>query len=178
MNSTNMSQICSLCGKDIEMGKKEKILYGHRVCKKCYYAFANRRRLAFFIDIIILDVLGLGILTQTSGVYNTKFNTTNGMLLSIGLCLILLIKDGFGGYSPGKALLDVQVINSISGKPISMWVSFKRNLPLLLPCAPIFIAFELGKGNRTGDGWVKTRVIWKKYKDKSPFAIEISNNIV
>ncbi|MCP3902337.1 MAG: hypothetical protein GY715_01770 [Planctomycetes bacterium] len=39
-----------------------------------------------------------------------------------------------------------------------------RNLPLLIPLAPLFIAFSLLKGKRLGDGWANTRVVWNKYE--------------
>ncbi len=68
-------------------------------------------------------------------------------------------------------MMGVQVVDEIIGKPVGFDPSFKRNLPLIIPLMPLIVAFELPKGKRIGDGWARTRVIWKKYKDKAPFAI-------
>lgn len=48
-----MNTPCPLCGSDKYM-HKPKSLYGHQVCKKCVNGFANRRQLAFVIDMIII----------------------------------------------------------------------------------------------------------------------------
>jgi hypothetical protein len=42
---------CPLCGQ-IKRMHKAKPLYGQMVCQKSYYAFANRRQLAFVLDIV------------------------------------------------------------------------------------------------------------------------------
>jgi transposase-like protein len=49
---------CPLCGEDKEMGKKAENLYGYLVCKKCNYAFANRRGFAFLIDLVLPHDIG------------------------------------------------------------------------------------------------------------------------
>ena len=51
---------CPLCGNAKHM-KKSKPLYGHQVCKKCYYAFANRRQIAFVIDVLSWRVVMLPV---------------------------------------------------------------------------------------------------------------------
>lgn len=84
---------------------------------------------------------------------------------------IFCLKDGFSGSSPGKIMMGLQVVDKTSGQAIRFRVSFKRNLALMIPFMPLIVAFQLHKGNRIGDGWANTRVIWKKYRDKLPFAI-------
>ena len=42
---------CPLCGQSKHMNEA-KLLYGHAVCKRCYYSFANRRQFAFFLDML------------------------------------------------------------------------------------------------------------------------------
>lgn len=37
-----------------------KPLHGRMVCKKCYYGFANRRQLAYLLDIAAPNVSGAG----------------------------------------------------------------------------------------------------------------------
>ncbi|MFB3851398.1 MAG: RDD family protein [Acidobacteriota bacterium] len=161
MNTTNVNQTCPLCGRDKHM----KLLYGHLVCRKCYYAFASRRQLAFAVD-IILWVFCLGIISFLEGLSEETIRVLVYLLFPI-FCL----KDGFSGFSPGKKMMGVQVVDEIIGKPVGFDPSFKRNLPLIIPLMPLIVAFELPKGKRIGDGWARTRVIWKKYKDKAPFAI-------
>ena len=47
----NSNGACPLCGKTKHMRKAKK-LYGHMVCPKCYYGFANRRQFAYILDLI------------------------------------------------------------------------------------------------------------------------------
>jgi uncharacterized RDD family membrane protein YckC len=151
------------------MGKKAKLLYGHLVCRKCYHAFANRRQLAFVVDVILyyfcLTVV-LGFLGLLAGL---SVDAIKG--LSILLSPIFCFKDGFSGSSPGKVIVGVRVVDKTTGEPIGFGASFKRNLPLMIPFMPLIVFFQLYKGNRIGDGWSNTRVIWKKYRDKAPFMI-------
>jgi uncharacterized RDD family membrane protein YckC len=165
MNTTNIDQTCSLCGKDKHMGKKAKPLYGYLVCRKCYYAFANRRQFAFGADIILWNV-SLGILGIVLGLAGLSSDAIQG--LAYLLFPVFCMKDEF---SLGKAMMGVQVVDKTTGKPVSLGASFKRNLPLIIPFIPLIVAFQLCKGNRVGDGWANTCVIWKKYKDKAPFTI-------
>ncbi len=165
MNRTNINQTCPLCGKDKHMGKRAKLLYGHLVCKKCYYAFANRRQFAFAVDIILWSVC-LYIVLRLSGL-------SSGAIQGLAFLLfpIFCLKDGFPGSSLGKAMLGVQVVDKTTGQLSGFRASLIRNFPLIIPFVPLIVAFQLCKGNRIGDGWANTRVIWKKYKDKKPFTI-------
>jgi len=165
MNTTNVDQTCPLCGKDKHMGKKAKLLYGHLVCRKCYRDFATRRQSAFIVDIILWNVC-LIIVLGLAGLFRDAIQG-----LALPLSPIFCLKDGFSGSSPGKAIVGVQVVDKTTGAPIGFGASFKRNLPLIIPFVPLIVLFQLHKGNRIGDGWANTRVIWKKYRDKAPFMI-------
>ena len=57
MTVAQSSGACPLCGRDKWMGVRAKMLYGHPVCSKCYYGFANRRQFAFVVDLIIWFVV-------------------------------------------------------------------------------------------------------------------------
>jgi uncharacterized RDD family membrane protein YckC len=172
MNTTNVDQTCPLCGKDTHMGKKAKLLYGHLVCRKCWYNFATRRQLAYAVDAILWEVC-LGIVGIVFGLAELSDNVIRGLSLPMVLAfpLAFCLKDGFSGSSPGKAMMGVQVVDKTTGAPIGFGASFKRNLPLLIPFMPFIVCFQLSAGNRIGDGWANTRVIWKKYRDKAPFTI-------
>ena len=50
MDTQDVGLECPICGKAKTL---KRLLYGHAVCKRCYYAFANRRQAAFAIDAIV-----------------------------------------------------------------------------------------------------------------------------
>jgi len=164
---------CPIC--EMPIGNKSKWLYGQPVCKRCSTAFANSRQFAYLLDFglfyasatILLTIIAAFIAAvvgpgeEARLIYN---------LIRLGLVVIFLMKDGMGGYSPGKLFMGLQVIDIRTGKPAGVGASLKRNLPLLIPFMVFFVAFDLIKGQRCGDGWAKTRVIWKKYAGRMPFA--------
>ncbi len=168
------SSNCCLCSKAAD-AKKPKYIYGHLVCKKCYFGFANQRQLAFIIDSIAIRGLAylLGILfllaTAASGPSKDVIESTDALLSLLALAA-LFCKDGFSGYSPGKRLCGVRVIDDATGHPAGFGASFKRNLPLIIPFMPLFVAFQLCNGHRVGDGWSASKVIWKKYANNPVFA--------
>jgi uncharacterized RDD family membrane protein YckC len=168
--------VCQLCH---QRPSWKKLLYGHRVCKKCYYKFANRRQLAYLVDALLFGLiafpLGWLIGVQLQGMVNSKL-MFDLILAPISLLFssLFIMKDGFNGQSPGRRLTDVQVLDEKSGRPISFGQSFKRNAILLVGAIPIIggiasliviiiIAIQLNKGYRLGDRFARTRVIWKRY---------------
>lgn len=171
-----MESQCPLCGRGEKYMRRGKPLYGQKVCKKCYYGFANRRQLAFVVDIVLFRVLGfmlgvvLGIILLMGGVADESLEV---MLLPVGLMLsaMFFCKDGFSGFSPGKAICGVRALDRESGEPIGFGTSLKRNLPLLIPFMPIVVAVQLTKGRRWGDGWARSQVIWIKYANQPVFAV-------
>ena len=85
--------------------------------------------------------------------------------------VLIILRDGFNGMSPGKRILGLQVINSVSGVPARLPDSLKRNIILAVPVIPIVVIIQLftGNGLRLGDEWAQTKVIWKQYADRAPF---------
>jgi uncharacterized RDD family membrane protein YckC len=81
------------------------------------------------------------------------------------------MRDGHQGMSPGKRILGLKVINSVSGAPAGWGDSFKRNIILAVPVIPIVVIVQLFSGNglRLGDEWSRTKVIWQQYADRAPF---------
>jgi uncharacterized RDD family membrane protein YckC len=169
-------ELCPLCGKSEHMAKA-KPLYNHMVCKKCYYGFANRRQLAFFLDGLFWQILMFplffmfGFALAALG-YSEEFIETTPDIAGFASMWLFICKDGISGYSPGKAIMGVRVIDRLSGEPIGFWASFKRNLPLIIPFMPLVVGFSLCKGDRTGDGWARSKVIWKKYASHPIFLAE------
>jgi uncharacterized RDD family membrane protein YckC len=168
--------VCRLCH---ERPTWKKPLYGHPVCKKCYYKLANRRQLAYLVDALLFALIsfpvGYLIGLQLAGIVTSErmmevLVTPAALLFT---CLFIL-KDGFNGQSPGRRLTGVQVVDIVSGRPISFGQSFKRNSILLVGAIPviggfasliviIIIAIQLNQGYRVGDRFAGTRVIWKRY---------------
>jgi uncharacterized RDD family membrane protein YckC len=165
---------CPLCAQVKHM-HKAKPLYGHMVCKKCYYSFANRRQGAFFLDIVawriisFLVAFALGAAMGLSG-FSKSGIQIGGWVLGFLLFGLFCCKDCFAGQSPGKALCGVKVIDATTGQSCGVGASFKRNLPLLVPFMPLIVAYQLCKGHRTGDGWSNSKVIWKKYANHIIFS--------
>jgi len=175
LSAIEVPEKCPLCGRDKYMGKKTKILYGIAVCRNCYYSFANNRQLAYFLDQLLywglMYALGycIVIILRFAG---TAAPQTFYQALGWLLFPIFAMKDGSSnGSSPGKMAMGIQVLDIETGKPIGLISSLKRNLILIIPIVPLIVGVQLCKGYRSGDGWAKTRVIWKKYADRAPFAI-------
>jgi uncharacterized RDD family membrane protein YckC len=167
---------CPLCANAKHM-KKGKPLYGYRICKKCYYAFANRRQFAFLIDLLSWRVMMLPIsflIGFTLAFWGVERSAIAASATLIGwlLLTVFFCKDSFCGQSPGKALLGVRVIDTRSGQPASVVSSFKRNLPLLIPFMPLIVGGRLCSGYRIGDKWAHTKVIWNKHAGHPIFVVD------
>src|SRR5256885_2396514 len=177
---------CCLCGNWLQFGSKA--LYGYQVCPKCHTDFAWKRAFAYILDIVFVNVI-VGVLivvalvigvvvVGASGNNNDAAATAGGMIIVFGYLgslatayVLIILRDGFNGMSPGKRILGLQVINSVSGVPARLPDSLKRNIILAVPVIPIVVIIQLftGNGLRLGDEWAQTKVIWKQYADRAPF---------
>ncbi len=170
---------CPLCSRELRKPPRCKPLNGVVVCPKCRNGFANRRQLAYIIDAVVWElaaVVPLYYLELIPSLAPTGFTVPGPgamgvaeVVLSYAAALTFYFKDGFRGMSPGKALCGVQVVDVETHEPIGFWRSFKRNLCLLVPLAPLIIAVMMMGGPRWGDGWARTKVIWRKYAHKPVF---------
>jgi uncharacterized RDD family membrane protein YckC len=185
MDSANRS--CPLCGRPLHRERSGILfrsrgpvfLYGFPVCRKCRNWFANRRQGAFLIDIILWRLVEFGIIAGSLSVLAAAPGPAGlggagaeafGLLLACGLLFVFPFRDAFSGFSPGKWLCGLQVVDRITREPISASQSYKRNLPMLVPLAGILIALnQMMSGPRWGDGWANSVVIWRKYAHKFPF---------
>lgn len=168
---------CPLCRRR-PLSKKK--IYGHPVCKKCFYAFANRRQLAYVADAVALVVvnvmcsMGLQNLAQGMRLTPTMVLVLAYAINSI-LVLLFTMKDGFTGQSLGKRMADVQVLIDTTGTPAGFGASFKRYAFLLIGVIPfgyfvsglltLIIAVQVSSGYRLFDRMAGTRVIWKRFAD-------------
>jgi hypothetical protein len=166
--------LCPLC-RDAKHMRKPKLLYNVPVCKKCFYKFANRRQLAYVVDWILFNIvvffaIRLFVIFLVRLQIDPDLGNTILFVTSwIALPLIFFFKDGFAGHSLGKLVCGVQVVDRRTFQPVSFGRSFQRNLPLLIPFMPLINAILLQKGYRIGDGWAKSKVIWKKYANHPVF---------
>ncbi len=165
---------CPLCCKPRKT-RAFKPLYGRPVCRKCYYAFANRRQIAFLLDWFLWYfasyVVGIAVTVMLLVIHAPDAVVTGFLFIGayVGAPAIFFCKDGFRGYSPGKMLCGVQVLDRVTHQPIGFVASFKRNLILYVPLMPLVVAFLLLKGHRLGDGWARAKVVWAKYADHRVF---------
>jgi len=178
---------CCLCGKWLQLGSKP--LYGSQVCPKCFNDFAWKRAFAYIIDIVIVNAI-VGILTvvmiiigavlvgAAQSANNDQAATAGAVVFVLGYLgcflmayVLIIMRDGHQGMSPGKRILGLKVINSVSGAPAGWGDSFKRNIILAVPVIPIVVIVQLFSGNglRLGDEWSRTKVIWQQYADRAPF---------
>ncbi|QDU35315.1 RDD family protein [Poriferisphaera corsica] len=202
MKETAQTVCCPLCGREGKVMDKGKKLYNVLVCKKCYYGFANRRQGAFLIDFFLWGIMLMvgGVLYATLGSFLMGWvksfdvvpaEVVEGVWIAVsvvsmvGAHFAFGFKDGFHGYSLGKRIAGVQVIDEETGRPIGFWQSFKRHLRLqfytLLCCFLIWCSWLgviglylvvggfLCRGYRVGDKWARTKVIWKEYENKHVF---------
>jgi hypothetical protein len=179
---------CCLCGNWLQFGYKD--LYGYQVCPKCHTDFAWKRAFAYILDIVFVNVIvgilivialvvGMVIVGAGQSAHNEDAAATAGGLVivfgylgSLLLAYVLItLRDGFNGMSPGKRILGLQVINSVSGVPARLPDSLKRNIILAVPVIPIVVIIQIftGNGFRLGDEWSQMKVIWKQYADRAPF---------
>lgn len=170
------SQSCPICAQN---PVSDKILYGQPVCASCYSSLMWRRLGAYVLDSLIMIIpsfiirftLGIMAGAMHSGLFvSIVLNMISNAIVSV----IFAMKDGINGASPGKMILELQVIDNSTGQPIGFQQSLKRNSFILLNIIPfigwlpaivlvLVIAFSLGKGYRLGDAFANTKVIWKRY---------------
>ncbi|HTC94429.1 MAG TPA: RDD family protein [Terriglobales bacterium] len=185
MATANTPMVCSVCAAPMLLAGKR--LYGYSICEKCHSDFAMKRAFAYIVDMMIWSVVcfplsifiillsGISGAVVETATHNNNSGANMAMLVFfvciLGSMFLVLAMDGFKGHSPAKAMFGLQVIDDLTGRPINFWDSFQRNLPLAVPFMPLYAAFQIFQhdGRRMGDGWARTKVIWKPYRDKSPF---------
>ncbi len=178
---------CPMCGVFLggPNGLNEtsrRMLYAWPVCQECRTAFVNRRLGALCIDGALFALLCWVLHWLPPALPIAAF----------------LLKDGFGGQSPGKWLLGLQVVDTRTHRGIGLGRSLARNLPPMVPLLLVLVLWpappgdpiefdrpfalmglalltllilgsQMTKGPRWGDRWASTKVTWIRYADHPPF---------
>ncbi len=170
---------CPLCARQLDAPELEKPLYGVVVCSKCRHGLASRRSLAYITDLVIWQVAAIAPLYYLHlipslapagmSIPGVGAGGVIEIVLMYAVALSLYFKDGFKGMSPGKLVFGVRVVDVDTHEPIGFRRSFKRNICLIVPLAWLVVALTMTNGHRWGDGWAKTRVIWRKYAHNPVF---------
>jgi uncharacterized RDD family membrane protein YckC len=162
---------CPLCGDTTKMGPRARVLYEYWICRKCNSGMVNRRQFAWLLDVAVLYLV-LFMVAFVVGAAGSVAKADISAVIAVLPWLLYaawLFKDGFNGHSLGKAAMGLQVVDVDTGQGAGFGASLKRNLPLLIPFAPLVAAFQMSRGPRLGDGWANTRVVWKKHQGRGPF---------
>lgn len=166
---------CPLCGR--RPPRFTGRLYDTPVCGRCADAFFTRRATAYLIDFFLYTVLFLALRPQIDAWISSQLNRINaGPALATAMrswwahqalfALAFTAKDGFWGWSPGKAMMGLRVVRADTQEPIGMLRSMQRNAVLALPSIlpALWVLWSIDKGQRVGDGWAGTRVIWQRHR--------------
>ena len=175
MFSADEPEYCPLCHELLTVRPRVR-LSGVPVCRKCRRTFVLLRIGAVIFDIAVLYILPVTALNLILNWWGMPINPTRETVQTVigyVLLLVIMLKDGLGGVSPGKVLLGLEVRNVHTGRRIGLWQSFRRNwaIYLIWPFA-IFEIVELFRGRRSGDEAAGTIVIWCRYADRLPFQIQ------
>lgn len=173
---------CPLCGRPLALTARE--LYGVPVCARCSGAFFWRRAAAAAIDMLLFYLLLPGACFGASYLLAASWPFTSPgivdtlvVLVIIVICLGALVppllyffKDGCAGYSPGKWLCGLRVINVRTRRAAGVAQSGLRNMLLgFFPPLGIALAGQVRRGPRWGDELAVTRVVWWRYRDSPVF---------
>lgn len=112
--------ICPICDRAVR-AKRMRKLYNVPVCYKCSNAFANWRQLAWIIDYLALMIVSVlvGVLVEMflDAISSSSGNSSSAggiiwfLFIGVVIPLFFYCKDGFAGYSPGKWLCGVRVVD-------------------------------------------------------------------
>jgi uncharacterized RDD family membrane protein YckC len=155
-------------------------LYGVRVCWMCSQAFLSRRQIAFLIDSSLLFGLALAVFSVAPSLTQDVVAVRRICWMSyLGCCLLFALKDGVFGVSPGKWITGLQVVDVETGQAAGFVQSFARNLCVSIPLISWFYIWSINAylfaGERVGDDWAGTKVVWRKHAYALPFGISATS---
>jgi uncharacterized RDD family membrane protein YckC len=93
----------------------------------------------------------------------------------LGLMLLYFLKDSFGGRSPAKRIMKLQVVDFKTGMPASPAQCFVRNLPILV--WPVEVIMTLvNSQRRIGDYIAGTKVVYYDPTTKALNELELARS--
>lgn len=177
--------VCSICERPLKPTPPYKTLFDRVVCKSCRNGFASRRQVAFVVDWILLlfipaciaeALVPLVVKQIPPRAANLSFelwwlglDSPLGFFTTWILPFLFFCKDGFGGRSAGKWMMGLRVIDKGTRQAIGFGTSVKRNLIFLIPLSVLIAVGTMMKGQRWGEVWANTMVVWEKHSFKTPF---------
>ena len=120
-----------------------------------------RRGFAHWIDSVLPFVLAYGAAVAVRDDEGTLFVILFAILALATFVGSFMILQGLTGYTPGKWLLGIRVVNA-EGRPPGVAAGMKHTLPLLLEWYGLIGAFAISlheHGQRFGDRWAGTYVV-------------------
>jgi uncharacterized RDD family membrane protein YckC len=139
-------------------------------------AFVNRRRAALLFDLILWQVASVSAWYFSAAIYIAlEGRSVIAAVLPVATLTFTIVplaaRDHLlgAGASPGKALFGLRVVDARSGQPAGLVASVKRTLALLTPLSAIIAAVQVGGGQRLGDHWAGTMVIWSRHREQVVF---------
>ena len=179
---TETAATCPLCRRPLAQRTRE--LYGVPVCARCSGAFFRRRAVAAALDMLLFYLLLPGACVGASYLLAAAWPFTSpGIVDTLVVAAIVVIclgavvppflyffKDGCAGYSPGKWLCGLRVMNVRTRRAGGLAESGLRNVLLgVFPPLGIALAGQVRRGPRWGDELAGTRVVWWRYADSPVF---------
>jgi uncharacterized RDD family membrane protein YckC len=157
-------RLCPLCERFVA----KVLLFDTWVCEQCRSGFVGRRLAAFVVDLAVMALLASLLDCGATVLFRREY----GFLL--GFPVLVVLKDGICGQSPGKRLFGLKVMDQATGRPTGPMGSLKRNCVLLAPGLNFIEPILLIWGRRVGDRAAGTMVIWLPYAQRYPFAQPIA----
>jgi uncharacterized RDD family membrane protein YckC len=117
-----------------------------------------RRACAYVTDNLITGVLALAIAAVPDTSHPGAVWLTAFVVLDV---LKLIVLQGLTGWTPGKWLFGIRVVNS-QGEPPGIVAAIKRTIPLLFEWTAfigLVAIYTSPRGQRFGDRWAHTYVV-------------------
>ncbi len=135
-------------------------------CSVCFQKFLWHRLGAFLVDSFLGFLIGVISLIFLFLWLGEEDDEALSSLAFLAFISFLVLKDGLGRPSPGKAFFGLEVVKEVSGLPPGFHDTCMRNSGLFIP--PIFLielTYVFRGQRRLGDKAASTWVVWKDHQE-------------
>jgi uncharacterized RDD family membrane protein YckC len=136
------------------------------VPKDLYNGVIVKRQYAYIADFVLWHATGITLFVWSGfreflvDSIAPSYFAFAGIMLAFAYRSLFILKDGFGGCSPGKLLFGLRVVDQTTGVPIGPGRSAQRNLLLLLPgIGELVLLAQMSFGPRSFDRWANCVVV-------------------